>query len=476
MSEDKTKFRLRIVGVVCIAIEVALLLRIGLLHANSNYRKLVEKKATLPKTIPATRGTIYDRYFRIIACDTGFKRLRINGLARELVGYTSIDRIGLAGIEYKYEKYLRGKKGFEILGRTPRGRLYLYPGYKVKQPVPGANIVLTIDRDIQEIIETVIQDKVKAFGAKSGSVIVMNPKTGEILGMATYPHNVSRNRVISDMFEPGSTFKIVTLASVLANDIAHKDDIVENGASEIQIGDKIIRDEKKHGKLTLAEATWISSNVAFVKLAFQLTRKEFYKFAKLFGFGTLTGINLPGESPGKFNPYQFRRDFDFATLAFGQGIGCTLLQLALAYQCIANNGVLMRPLVIKEITSYDGKVIYASRPQKLRRVIDPTVAAELNEILSGVIEHGTGRNARIPGIKIAGKTGTAQKAINGRYAPGKYVSTFVGYFPLESPEILIACMLDEPKYGESAQVCAPIFRIIGKKILNLKRYRKIRRS
>jgi len=258
------------------------------------------------------------------------------------------------------------------------------------------------------------------------------------------------------------------MLAVLKDNKIKPQDIVDD-KGEMKIGNREIKDLEKHGPITFAEAVWISSNVAFVKMARMVGRKRLYEEARLLGFGAKTGIKLPAEGEGWLPPYTRWTEFDFAGIAFGQGMSCTLLQLAMAYQAIANKGILLKPRIVLEIRK-GNKIFYKSRIEKVRKVCSKNVAKELTQLLIGVVEYGTGRLTKIKGIKIAGKTGTAQKFIEGKYSENKNISTFVGFLPAEDPKILIACMLDEPKYGLSSEVCVPLFRKIVKRIIKMKEY------
>ncbi len=462
--------KIRIFGVFLILIFLGLLSRVFYLQI-IKYKKCaseIENLVECFRILYPERGTIYDRNGKILATNVKGKRIYPLSVCRELIGFVSVDGSGLGGIEYEFDKILRGKKGIMELGRTPTGRIYPHPQYSIKPAIDGKDIILTIDADIQQIIEEALEDAVKAQRAKSGSVIVLNPKTGEILGIATYPHNVERLRPVTDLFEPGSTFKIATMLAVLKDNKIKPQDIVDD-KGEIKVGDIEIKDLEKHGPITFAEAVWISSNVGFVKMARLVGKRRLYEEARLLGFGAKTGIKLPAEGKGWLPPYTRWTDADFACIAFGQGISCTLLQLAMAYQAIANKGILLKPRIVLEIRK-GNKVYYSSKVEKVRRVCSEEVAKELTQLLIGVVEYGTGKLTKMKGIKIAGKTGTAQKFIKGKYSEDKNISTFVGFLPADDPQILVACMLDEPRYGLSSEVCVPLFRKIVKRIIKLKDY------
>jgi cell division protein FtsI/penicillin-binding protein 2 len=392
------------------------------------------------------------------------KRVYPLGIASSLIGVTDPYGKGLSGVEYKFDKILEGKPRTVTMGKTPSGRLYPYPSYGIKEPKQGYDIILTIDAVIQAIIEEELENAVERLNAKDGVAIVLNPKTGEILGMASVRGH--GNVAVEDQYEPGSTFKIVTLACVLEDSLASFDTIVEDGSGKCIVENKIIRDEKPHGPLTLREAVARSSNVGFINLAHMVGKEKLYKNVMLFGFGQKTGVELPGEASGNIYPPSEWTPLRFANIAFGQGISCTFLQLSMAFGCIANDGLLLKPHIVKEIVGNDRNVVYASKTKVVRRVTDESTARDIVELLMGVIRNGTGTLAKLEGLKIAGKTGTSQKYKNGRYTED-YTSSFIGFFPADDPSFLVGVLIDEPKgvhFG--SLVAAPLFREIATRIIS----------
>ncbi|OYD15471.1 hypothetical protein CH333_05660 [candidate division WOR-3 bacterium JGI_Cruoil_03_44_89] len=392
------------------------------------------------------------------------KRVYPLEIAFPLIGATDPYGKGLSGIEYKFDGILEGEPRTVTMGKTPSGRLYPYPSYGIKDPKQGCDIILTIDAVTQAIIEDELRKTVEKLDAKGGMAVVLNPKTGEILGMASV--GGAKNRVMEDQYEPGSTFKIVTLACVLEDSLASFDSIVEDGTGECTVENKVIRDEKPHGPLTLRETVARSSNVGFINLAHMVGEDKLYKKAILFGFGQKTGIGLPGEASGKVYPPSEWTPLRFANIAFGQGISCTFLRLSLAFGCIANGGLLIKPHVVKEILNGNGNVIYTAKSEVIRRVIDESTARDIVELLVGVVRNGTGILARVGGLDIAGKTGTSQKYKNGGYTED-YMSSFVGFFPADDPLFLVGVLVDEPKEVHfGSLVAAPLFRDIVTRIIS----------
>lgn len=394
------------------------------------------------------------------------KRVYPLEIASPLIGETDPYGKGLSGIEYKFDGILEGEPRTVTMGKTPSGRLYPYPSYGIKDPKQGCDIILTIDAVTQAIIEDELIKTVEKLDAKGGMAVVLNPKTGEILGMASV--GGTKNRVIEDQYEPGSTFKIITLACVLEDSLASFDSIVEDGTGECTVENKVIRDEKPHGPLTLRETVARSSNVGFINLAHMVGKDKLYKKAILFGFGQKTGIELPGEASGKVYPPSEWTPLRFANIAFGQGISCTFLRLSMAFGCIANGGLLIKPHIVKKILNGNGDVIYTAKSEVIRRVIDKSTARDIVELLVGVVRNGTGILARVGGLDIAGKTGTSQKYKNGGYTED-YMSSFVGFFPADDPLFLVGVLIDEPEgvhFG--SLVAAPLFRDIVTRIISSK--------
>lgn len=404
-------------------------------------------------------------------------------LCSSVVGFVGTEYRGLEGLEFRLDSLLGGKPGWAYLQKSPSGVLYPHPALPEKSAEFGSDIVLTIDIDIQSIVLSELQKVLESTSAEDGVVIVLNPKTGEILAMVNLPSynpnkplNYDRklwvNRAISELFEPGSTFKIVTATSAIEEKLYELDEIVEEGKGSIKIGRVKIQDAEEHGPLTFVEFVEHSSNVAATKIAQRIGKKKFYCCARSFGFGTRTKINLPGEGKGNLgNPLNWS-PLKFATMSFGQGVSVTALQLVFAYGAIANEGVLLRPQLVKSIISSEGDTIYSSAPVEVRRVMKKKTSGILRDILLGAVNCGTGKFAKMEGVKIAGKTGTAEKSkpIIG-YEKGEYVASFIGFFPADDPQLLIGIFIDEPKglyWG--GYVAAPLFRRISKRILCLKNY------
>lgn len=414
------------------------------------------------------------------------KRLYHYGhLIGQLVGFTNIDNVGISGIELGFDRYLQGKDGYVILQRDGRGNARHDIEYPRFEPVNGCDIHLTIDMHIQAIAQQALKQGVEKTQSEGGIVIVLNPKTGEVLAIAQYPtidpDNIAstktesqRLRAITDVFEPGSLFKLVTASAALEYNLLSLEQkfYAEQGMYVIpQPNGKVRRIIDVHGYdwLTLKEAMEQSSNIVMAKVSDIIGAERFYKMARAYGFGIATTIEIPGEVNGSLNKPTKWSSTTLNTIAFGYEVGTTPIQIAAAYAAVANEGILMKPYILKKIVTPQGDILRAMQPQQIRRVISSLTAQKLRTFLQGVVENGTGKAAKITNISVAGKTGTSKKHTEGvAYIKGNYVSSFVGFFPAEHPQMVCLVMLDCPQgpnyYG--GVTCAPIFKTIAEKIIN----------
>ena len=408
------------------------------------------------------------------------RRYNFNSLAGPVIGYTNIDNAGQSGIELEMNRELSGREGYIVYQRNARGSRRPEVDYPRVEPVNGRNVVLTVDQVYQSIAEEELSRGVKLHEAESGRCIILNPHTGEVLAMANSPsinpnnlHEYSpekaRNRSVTDLYEPGSTFKIVAMSAALNEDLHGPDDRIdaENGEWKYHPELKPIVDDHPYESLTLRGAFEHSSNIVSAKLANELGDERFYKYARNFGFGVKTGIELPGELSGDLRK---PLDWDGTTLnylAFGYGLAVTPLQIACAYAAIANDGVLMRPFIRKWLLDQERNIIDETVPQVVRRVVSSETSRIMRHFMQGVVDSGTARQARIEGVAIGGKTGTSQRLVNGSYSNTSHVASFVGFFPVEDPKILILVILDAPKHGYyGGSTAGPIFRRIAMRIIN----------
>jgi len=394
-------------------------------------------------------------------------------LASHCLGFAGIDLKGLEGIELQYDSYLKGKPGYLLVERDALGRNIYTQNIKQVDATKGYNLQLTIDKTIQHFVENALEEGMKKSKAKAGVTIVMAPKTGEILALAVrptfnpnnfwdYSPSQWRNRAVTDAFEPGSTFKTFLISSALEERIFKPQDIFycENGS--YPFGGKVIHDVHKYGWLTLSKIIKHSSNIGACKIAENLGRETFYSYIRKFGFGSKPGIDLPGETSGLLAlPYRWSR-MHLGTISFGQGISISPVQLITAFSAIANDGVLMKPHLVKTIFDDRGKIIKEFNPENRGEIITLRTANQVTSILETVVEEGgTGENACIPGFKIAGKTGTAQKVDQQtrQYSKSKETGSFIGFLPADDPKLAMIVIIDEPQgisYGGT--VAAPVFK------------------
>ena len=414
------------------------------------------------------------------------RRFYPNGqLAAHLLGFVGADANGLEGLEYKYDEVLKGKPQKLAWARDAKGKkLFLRVEKSETAKDECANLVLTIDNRIQYLVETHLKEAVLSKRAKAGIAIVMDPKTGEILALANEmgfnPNNIDglapekwRNRAIADCFDPGSTFKPFLVAGALEEKVVKESAqfFCENGT--YTIANHVIHEAngKRHGQLTVRDILKYSSNIGSVKIAQKLGKEKFYDYIDSFGFGAKTGIDLPGESSGLVRPAENWAKVDTASIAFGQGVSVTAIQLITAMSAIANDGILMKPYIVRGFTNSTDRLIKMYTPTVARKVISPAVAKRLTKMLTEVVEaaDGTGKSARIINVTVAGKTGTSQKFdfARGEYSSEKVRTSFAGFFPADNPQVAILVILDEPQSDKWGGVAAaPVFKNIGEQILN----------
>jgi len=410
--------------------------------------------------------------------DEGKRYYPKNYLASNLMGFVGIDNQGLEGLESFFDKELKGLPGLVILERDAiGGKVPL----SIKEPTAhkdGHSIVLTIDEVIQYITEEALDKAFQKSKAKAGIAIVVAPKTGEILAMAVkpsydpnyfdqYSRDLWRNRAITDAYEPGSTFKVITIATALEESVCSLNDRFFCEGTTKYNG-VVFHDIYKHGSQDLTDIVKNSCNIGVIQTGTKLEEKVFEKSIRRFGFGILTEINLPGEINGLVRSTKDWSRISLASLSIGQEISVTPIQLIMAVSAIANRGTLMKPMIVKEVIDSAQNKIKTFKPKPVRQVVSVATALTMSKILEQVVSDGTGTSAKLAGYQAAGKTGTAQKFdfSTGKYSKDKYTSSFVGYAPSDNPKISILIMLDEPQgsyYGGT--VAAPVFQEIASKVL-----------
>jgi cell division protein FtsI (penicillin-binding protein 3) len=398
-------------------------------------------------------------------------------LAAQVLGYVGTDDEGLSGVERAYNEQLQGKPGKMLISVDARKRWF---GRIEKEPEPGDNVVLTIDEKIQYIAERELEQGMKDTQAIAGTVIVENPRTGEILALANRPtfnpnikkeirNEALQNRAVSDIYEPGSTFKLVTISAALEEKLTRPEEIFDCQMGSIVINGMRIRDSKPHGFLSVTDVLAESSDVGAIKIALRLGEDRFYRYIRAYGFGQQTGIELPGETRGLIKPVSRWSKVSIGAISMGQEIGVSPIQLAAMVSTFANDGVWEAPRIVAATTSPEGAPqTMVFRREEQRRVISPVTAAEVRQMMHQVVLHGTGRRAVLEGYTSAGKTGTAQRVdpVTGVYSRTKYVGSFAGFAPINNPAITVAVILDSAVgLHQGGQVAAPIFRRITQQVL-----------
>ena len=400
-------------------------------------------------------------------------------LLAHVLGFVGMDGIGLEGLERRYESQLHGEKRLTILQRDALGRTVFPKGLREQAPSAGHTLTLTIDEVIQYIAEKELEEAVDHARAKSGAIIVMEPQSGAILAMAVSPRfdpnavasltaDRWRNRALTDTYEPGSTMKVVVAAAALEERVMMPGSMLFGENGRMTVANTTIHDHEKLGWMTFAQMIQKSSNIGAAKTGMLLGEQRLYRYLQAFGFGQRTDIDLPGEVGGLLkSPREWGRR-SLASISMGQEVGVTPLQMLSAVAAIANDGVLMRPHVVSDVRDQKGQPVKEILPHVRRRVVSPATARTLTTILEGVVTSGTGTKAAIPGFRVAGKTGTAQKVDprTGAYSSALSIGSFVGFVPADSPRLAMIVVIDEPQ-GEAwgGVVAAPVFRRVGEQTL-----------
>lgn len=391
-------------------------------------------------------------------------------LAPQVMGFVGVDGAGLSGIELQYDEVLGGRAGKMLIEQDPAGRPIPTGLSRIREPVPGEDLVLTIDRDLEFQTQRALQAAVKANGALGGTVVVLDPRSGDVLAMVSYPWfdandfstaspDVIRNRAVTDMHEPGSVNKVITAAAALESGAIGLHETFEVPDS-YQLGDKLFRDVHPHppAQMTIGDIIAESSNVGTIMVAERLGRDRLASFLTRFGYGRETGIDFPGEAEGILMPRDEWWVTSMGTIPMGQGIAVTPLHMASVYATLANDGIRVRPRLVRGVRDTGGE-IHDDPVRRGRRVISAETAATLREMLVRVVEEGTGKLAAVPGYRIGGKTGTARKPLEDALGySDQYVASFIGFAPADDPRIVVAAMLDEPETVYGGVAAAPLFR------------------
>jgi len=459
-----------------------------------------KSQAQQRRIINAKRGNIYDRRGNLLASSVPgqlsmnvemlgmegglpgskavLQRIYPNGdVGGSVLGHVGRDGYGLGGVEFSFDHYLRGEDGWEMIQKDGKHRAYRKIGLPGKEPRDGADLYLTIDINIQRIVQSVLKQTVESLNAKGAMGIVMDPHTGKILAMANEPSfnpNLPasftlaqrQNKCISQIYEPGSTFKLVTAAVALQERLLTENDLIDGNNGIFEIYGEIIRDDVPQQHITFTRAMAVSSNVCFARIANGFGNDLFYRYNRDFGFGSKTGVSLPGEEEGILHPVRSWSGRTRVTMAMGYEVSATFLQMMLPYASAANGGVLMSPLIYERVERQNGTVVIGSAVKPVRRVVSEDVAARLRAMLAEVVISGTGRQAAVPGVSAAGKTGTSRKPEAGGYSRTRHWSSFIGFLPADNPVLLCGIVIDEPVgLTGGGAAAAPAFRKIMSQVL-----------
>lgn len=400
-------------------------------------------------------------------------------MGAHLLGFVNNNGNGFYGVEGYYDNMLRGQPGLQTGERSPFGEMIPLGVSRFVPPVSGATLYLTIDRNIQYLIEEEIEKAVIGYGAQRGSVVILNPKTGAILGMASYPsydpnnYSASNERlffdpIVSEQYEPGSVFKIITMAAGLDAGVITPESTIYDGG-QIEVGGRIIYnwDRQGHGIVDMTGVLAKSLNVGVAQVAVALGKERFYTYVKRFGFGRLVEIDLDSEGPGTLKTPKDAtwHASDLGTNSFGQGIAVTPIQIATAVAAIANDGLLMKPYVVQKIVSDEREI--EVKPTVVRRAVSQETAATLTQMLVHALEQADSQ-AMVPGYRVAGKTGTAEIPVPGGYHPTLTLGSFAGYLPADDPQVLVLVIIDRPTTSRwGSQTAAPTFQRIAKQLVVL---------
>ncbi|TMK30499.1 MAG: penicillin-binding protein 2 [Actinobacteria bacterium] len=395
-------------------------------------------------------------------------------LAPQVLGFVGVDGVGLAGLELEYQSVLAGKPGERTQELDPSGQPIVGGIDAERLPAPGSDLVVTMDRDFQFQVQAALEEAVKANQAQGGTVIVMDPRTGDIYAMATYPWfdpkefatakpATWRNRAVTDVFEPGSVNKVITAAATVQERSLPLDELLLV-PWKMRVGDFVIHDAHPHGveQMTLGDVVAQSSNIGAVEVAERLGAPRLATYLSKFGLGQVTGIGFPGESAGMMLPLYLWSDTSLATMAYGQGIAVTPLQMISVYATIANGGVWVRPRLVRGTVDPQG-AFHPAAPSPTRRVVSDATSQMVTRMLAYAVKAGTGTAAQIPGFRVAGKTGTARipKPTGGYYAD-RYFASFIGYLPASDPKVVIAAILDRPTTVYGGVAAAPLFQQVAR--------------
>ena len=412
-----------------------------------------------------------------------------DNLVSQIVGFTNIDDEGVSGLESKYNKFLKPVSGSKLSKRNGLGVKISDPTLPSQEAKNGADITLTINKEYQAVLRDELIIQMEKVGASASMGLILNPQTGAILSMVNLPDynpnspndfdiELQRNKIVSDLIEPGSTFKIVTMAAALESDISLTDEYNVQGPYNFH-NIKMIEDSEPHTVLNVKEILAFSSNIGTIKIAEYLGKKSIYNQAREFGYGTKTGFDSFTEQPGTFREPSKWTLSSMHSVPIGYEISATPLQIAMSYAAIANGGFLLKPYIVERIEKHDDTIIKNQRNTK-KRILSQSNSEKLGLMLSHTVENGSAKSAAIDGWNVAGKTGTSKKLINGQYSEKEFISSFVGYFPYENPQLLCLIIIDSPDVSRNLHwggiSAAPVFKSVMDRIINIDKSITISRS
>jgi cell division protein FtsI (penicillin-binding protein 3) len=433
-------------------------------------KKAPSEKAILLKNFKAA-GLIYQ--------EDPTRIYHYNNLASHVLGYISDEFHGVNGVEKTFDDQLKGINGTMFVEKNAIGDMITVAEEQTKAAIPGNNVVLTINKSYQVFLEDELKKGLENFGGTSALGIIMDPNNGEILAMADqkdfnpnsfweYSDTVRRNKVLTDTYEPGSTFKTITMSALLNQKLCKDDDVINIENGRYKFNSVYINDSHNGFKtLTVRGILEQSSNVGISKLAQRIDNELFYKYIRGFGFGNYSSIDLPSEAEGSLKKPNGWSPITKAFISFGYELSVTPIQLISAYAAVINGGILYQPQITKRIVDNKGVALFENSPKQIRNVISKETSARMREYLRGVVENGTGKSAKLDFISVGGKTGTSQKLVDGKYSKSHYNSSFIGFFPVENPQILMLVLVNSPERGKyGGAVAAPIFKGVAEKIVN----------
>jgi len=451
---------------------------------SANKNICIEKKATKDNVIELAEFFV-DGYFQV----EDYSRVYPYGsLASHVLGYVNKQLDGTSGVEKCFNDQLIGTDGFKYIENDVKGRVITVNQNLSSKSTPGNTVKLTINKKYQKILEKEVSDGLKKYRGESAMGVIMDPNTGEILALTNQPdydpknynlfsNTKRRNRAITDTYEPGSTIKPLVMSMLLEEKLTYETELINTENGKYRVRGATIRDTHEYDYLSSSGIIKHSSNIGIAKLSDRIEDDTFYRYLRDYGFGSLTSIDLPGETPGVLRKPKNYSKISKKFISFGYEISVTPVQLAAAYSALVNGGELVQPYLVKQVSDFKGNIIEEFHPKKIRRVISEKTSDRVKKMMKGVIEDGTGEEAYIAELSIGGKTGTSQKLINKKYSNKEYNSSFVGFFPVENPQIIALIVVSSPQEGRyGGRVAAPIFHEIAQSIFDTDRNKMIEKT